>query len=922
MAFPKLQAAWRRTAGFFRKGDLERQMAEEMRAHLDCLAARNVAAGMSEEDARFAALRSFGGVEQVKERGRDERGLPWLEAFSQDLRYAGRQLRRSPGFALVAILTLGLGIGANTAFFTAIDVLLLNTLPVQAPQDLVLLTRDAPASGPSGLIANEMFSYPLYEQFRDQGHSLAGLAAMSYGSRTIAADGIGDAGVETVFSAEVSGNFFAVVGVPMTLGRPLGAIDDRTDNPQPAVVLSHAFWTRRFGSDPGIVGRTVLLDDIRFTVVGVTAREFTGVDFGPLPNVWLPQQMIRLLEAGGAQKLHRSGSAWLKLIGRRRPGVTRPAAEAELNVIFQRQVADLANQLGAQWAKSPQRRILDGQLVLLDGKGGYNTTLKIVHPLLVILLAVVTLVLLIASANVASLLLARSAARQREFAVRAALGAGRGRLIRQMLTETLLLSVIGGACGLLLAQWGLDLMLRYFVPAGILQASAVSVSPDLRITGFTLLVSAVTGVVVGLASALRFSRIDLVTATKEQGGTGARSRQRFNQVIVVTQIAVSVCLLAGAGLFMRTLQNLREVDLGFDHANLLVVRLDRDKKADAVHNLAVARELLAALGALPDVRGVTVSEGAFRSGGQLKFQVDGYLPAPGEDPVAHPTFAGPDFFVTWRIPLERGRGFEAAELFSTDASAAPGSAAPGAAVAVISESLARKYFPGGDPLGRELRTTDQGVVTIIGVARDVMFESVRGKSPYVIYLPIGRNQGQSNGFNFQIRTGGDPMLLVPDIRALSRRLAPAMPMHSILSVDQMLGYLMLQERIIAQLTGFFGAFAVLLACIGLYGMLAYTVTQRTREIGIRMALGARTTDVIRLVIGQGIGLAGVGCTIGIVGVVLLLRLAGRLLYGVTSTDPLTLVATVALLLGVAVMASWLPARRATKVDPVIALRAE
>ena len=892
----------------FRRRKLDAEMSEEMRLHVEQRTHENLAAGMSPDDARYAALRKFGGVEQAKEIARDGRGWRWLEQALQDLRYAARQLCRAPGFALVAVLTLALGIGATTAIFSLLNALLLRPLPVARPEQLVFLR----VAG-----NDESFSYPAFERFRDQTQTLAAVAAVQHGAdkRRMIATGFGATDVEPVRVQGVSGNYFGLLGVPAVLGRPLLPDDDRADAPQAVVVLSHAFWQRRFAGDTDVIGRRIQMDHAALTIVGVAPPGFNGFELGVAPDFWLPVAMLAQAEpeSQSPQRLKDEGWSWSLVVGRLRDGVSRAEAQAEIQTIYQRQLMAFAEARAARWTEKQRSNYVKQVIEVVPGGAGFSPLQRQFERPLSVVSVLVGCVLLIACANVAGLLLARGSARQREFAVRAALGAGRGRLARQLVTESLLLAVCGGAAGVALAFAGTCFLSRTLPAATRL----IGVDPDGRVLGFALGLSLLTGVLFGLAPALRLSRAaGGVTAKASTGG-----RSRLNQALVVAQIALSVLLLAGAGLFVRTLQKLKAADLGFAPERVVRFTLEFDRDYNAAARAAVHRRVLEALEALPAVRRATVSGAGVLSGDGfgMRLGIDGYTPQPDEQIRAVIVVAGPRFFETLGIPLRQGREFTAA-----DEPIAASGANPAPRLAVVGESFARRYFGTTNPIGRVLRfgaKADQPLLEIVGVAKDIKYRSLREAAQMEIYVPYFGGVMNVTMVT-HVAAVGDPRALEASIRQLVKQIDPRVVVGGLRTLEDLVNSTLAQERLMAQLAGFFGVFALLLASLGLYGLLSYGVVQRTREIGVRMALGARAADVLGLVVGEGVKLALLGTACGIAAALATTRFAEKMLYGVTPGDPITFVGVAALLLVIATIAAWVPARRAAKVDPMVALRAE
>jgi predicted permease len=822
-----------------------------------------------------------------------------------DLKFAFRQLLKHPGFTAVAVLTLALGIGANTAIFTLINALVLRSLHVPEPERLVRVAAVDAA------FRDEGFSYGFYQRLSERAPAHTTLAAAQrwVSKRELTAAGFGQMEPEPITAQAVSGSFFPVLGVSAIVGRSLAPADDRADVPQPVVVLSHAFWQRRFGTDPAVIGRVIQLDGVAFTIVGVMPEGFSGIEVDGRADVWWPVQMIPQVD-GLERDLVRArpeAGEWLTVFGRLNSGVAREQARAELNTFYQQQLATQAATRGSQWTEIQRKNFLSQTLELEVAAGGTSLGRRFSR-LLGVLSGTAGLVLLVACANVAGLLLARGAARRREFAVRAALGAGRGRLTHQLVTEGLLLALLGGALGLVFARWGTDVLAGYLPQHG----RTFDLSPDGRVLLFALMASGLTGVMFGLVPALRLSRLDLATAMKDQAGSMAGgSRTRMNHALVVGQIALSVVLLAGAGLFVRTLRNLHGLDLGFQRDHLVLFDLDFPRNYDANQRADVNARILQLIATLTGVRSASLSGAGLLSGDVLRtrFSIDGYTPQPDEKMQVSAVVVGPRFFETLRIPLVRGR-----ELTAIDNSSPP--------KIVISESMARRFYGETDPIGRLVQHGREATAfEIIGVAKDTTYQNLREKTPLEYYVPYFGGMTNFQPTIYADTTDG-PAALEANLRPIVRQVDPRVTVKDVRTMKDVIDGTIVQERAIAQLASFFSVFALILASLGLYGVLSFGVVRRTREIGVRMALGASAREVLALVVRQGLTLAMLGCVLGIAGALALTRLVASLLYNVKANDPLTFAVTALVLLGVTLLACWLPARRAAKVDPMEALRYE
>ncbi len=819
-----------------------------------------------------------------------------------DLKFAFRQLLKNPGFTAVAVLTLALGIGANTAIFTVINALMLRSLPVPDPQELV----QASVSGPDG--RTHTFTYPGYERLRDASQTLNGLlAAGNVAEGRMVASGLGGTETEMIRPQPVTGNFFSVLGVQPFVGRLLTPSDDLPKNAERAVVISHGFWQRRFGGEPSVVGKTITFLDVPVTIVGVTPPGFFGIQPGENPDLWLPLQLMAVVRAEALGE----GYDWLCLVGRVRPGREIRGAQSELAVAYQHYREEHAAGMNAE-----DRRQLQQERLELRHAGSGWTRLR--QPLLV-LTVIAGLVLLIVCANVAGLMLARGVARTREFSIRSALGARRLRLVRQLITESVLLALLGGMLGLFVAQWGARLLVSF---AGIQpDPTSFNLAPDARVMGFTMVLSLAAGLVFGLAPAFRYSRSGLTLAMSGSGTAAAAnpSRQFLQQSLVVAQVAVSVVLLVGAGLFVRTLQNLKRVDMGFSRENVVLFQTGFSQSVEKTRRVAAYRELLRRLEESPGVlaasmsRVVPLTENTW--GQQL--EIEGYTSGPQEVVRCSAMSVARRYFETMSTPLLRGRDFDPRDE-RPDSSTATNALG----VAIINESMARKYFGNGDALGRRFSFSGNAgrKFEIVGVVKDAKYSSLREPAPPTFYV-YSLDDVRDWDMTFVVRSV-QPAAIIERLRMAVRETDSALQMRSVITMDEVVNQSLRRERIVASLGGFFSLTALALACLGVYGTVSFMVAQRTREIGLRVALGAQPHDLLSLVVSSGLRLATIGSVIGLVGALVVARLVSRLLYGVGPMDPATFLGTTLLLVVVAALASWLPARRAVRVDPMEALRSE
>jgi predicted permease len=916
--------------------DSDSDLNDELRFHLEREIELNIARGMSAEEARHQALIAFGGVQQTKERVRETNRLRILEHTLQDARYALRMFGKSPGFTAVAVITLALGIGMNTAIFSLIDAVLFRALPVSHSEELVLLrwhSRHRPkihSHSSHGDCPNQRqgenqngcsFSLPFVNMVRAQSNLLSGVAAFAGAPRL---DLSGNGAATIINRAQlVSGDYFATLGVRAALGRTLGPADD-TPTAAPALVLSDGFWHTAFGASPDAVGRTVRLNGLPFTIVGVVEPGFAGLAPGNKFDLWLPLSARRSLDLRWSSQEDDAGSWWIVAVGRLKPGVSAKQAQAEFSLLYADETVHEQKPLFDSTA-SPGIDLVPAQEGL---EGGRNNLLQ---PLYLLMMAV-ALVLLIACTNIAGLLLARATSRSKEIAVRLTLGARRGRLVTQLLVESLLLSTAGAVLGLFLARWGARMLLRVTTNGdGLLPFNP---QLDGRVLAFTALVAILTAVLFGLAPALRSFRLDLGPVLKTPSGTSpTTSRTRWygaGNTLVIAQVSLAIVVLVTAGLLVRTLGNLKSVELGFDPRNMLVFGLDptlagyKGPQVDAVY-----RDLQDQFAALPGVNSVTYSWVSLLSGSS--WDIDFHAPGTPEKEASNAFYmpVGPHFFESMRIPLKAGRDFSAADFTAAALrSARPPNADPDPAAApttvIVNEAFVRRFLPHANPVGQhmeEMIPEDPGRHRgpgweIIGVCGDARYEGLRGDINPTMYAASA-----GNAF-FSIRTAGDPLAMVPAIRNLINRKDSNLAMYRVASETQQIDHQVFTERLVARLSSFFGVLALLLACAGIYGLLSYEVALRTREIGIRMAIGAQWQDVVRLVVKQGLLVAVAGAVLGGAASFGAKKLLSTILYGVKPGDPITLVVVAAILLVVALAACYLPARRATRVDPLVALRYE
>ncbi len=815
-----------------------------------------------------------------------------MQTLWQDLRYGARMLVKKPGFTLIAVLTLALGIGANTAIFTWLKAIFLQPLPgVAASHRLVTLHSVLTRSGNRAIA----LSYPDYRDYRDRNKVFSGLTAFDLSTFNLLD---GDGQPERIWGLLVSGNYFDVLGVRAAVGRTFAPDEDRTPGTHPVVVISHQLWQRRFAADPALIGKTIKLNQRDFTVIGVAAAGFSGSFVGATFDLWAPLMMSPQLTPAG-NRLDERGEQWLSAIGRLKNGVTFEQAQADVQTV--------AAQLAKDYPQTDEGMGATLFTLVSEPNGAGQMA-----PVLAVLMVVAGLVLLVACANVANLLLARAAGRGRELGIRTALGACRARLIWQMLTESLLLAMLGGMSGMLLAVWLSDAMSSMLPQIGL--PLGLNLAWDYRVPGFALALTLLTVVAVGLVPALRATKVDpVVSIRNEAGATSALMRRsRLRGALVVTQIAVSLVLLVGAGLFIRSLMQARKVNPGFDPERALLLSMDLFPNGyDEKRGAEFYRQLVAHVAALPGVESASLSSQVpptLLGGSSSSYEIEGYVPRADELINIEYEVIAPRYFQTMRIPLIRGREFGEAD----QAQSAP--------VVIVNETMARRYWAGQSPVGRRLRYGDGKWRTVIGVARDVKYSGATEPAQPWIYHPL--DQRYRSGMTLVLRTAGDPWQALTGLRGAVRALDATLPVFDEKTLASHSGVSLFLDRMAVAFLGAFGLLALALAAIGLYGVMAYSVVQRTREIGIRMALGAQTNDVLKLVIGQGMTLTLTGVALGLLGAFALTRLMKNLLFGVSATDPLTFVMIASLLTAVALLACWIPARRAAKVDPMVCLRCE
>ena len=831
----------------------------------------------------------------------------------QDLRYAIRTFRKSPVFVMVAILSLAFGIGANTAIFTLVDQVLLRLLPVKDPQQLVLLWGRGPHYGSNN--GRYKLSYPMYEDFRDHNQVFNGVFCLWETSMSVSSDGR----TERVDGELVSGTYFPVLGVGAALGRLFAPEDDKTPGGAPYAVLSYRYWISRFAGSPDVIGKHILVNGHQLSIIGVSQAGFDGTDPGKSPQVRVPIMMKAEMDPVGAgfdYNFKSRRGRWVNVYGRLKPGVTMLQAKAALQPFFH-QMLEMEVQEQA-FAKAPpevKQRFLTMWIDLLPASKGDSDLRRQFSSALLVLTAVVGLVLLIACANVANLLIARATARQKEIAVRLALGASRLRIVSQLLIESLALALAGGLAGLALAVW-MDQALLDFLPTGD-NPLTISTTPDWRILSFNLGISLLTGMIFGLIPALQSTRPQLAETLKDQVGSIAGGTSvGLRKALVTGQVTLSLLLLIGAGLFIRSLKNLKDLDPGFRTTNLVEFAIDPTRNGyKPERSLDFYRQLRESLDALPGVESSALAVMPILAGDEWdnSIAIEGFLHKPTEAPDPHMQFISPDYFKTMNIPILVGRDFRMSD----------GRDAP--KVCIVNEKFAKRYFKDGNALGRHIGMGgNPGTkldIEIVGVVGNTKYESMREEIPLEVYQP----SHQVNfviGMMAYVRTARRPEQVFSSIRRVVNQLDPNLPVSFLKTLEKQQEESLITERLVATLSSGFGILATLLAAIGLYGVMAYMVARRTREIGVRMALGAASADVVWLVMKEVLQLVAIGIMIGLPAAWGLTRFARSQLYGIQPNDALTIALATAGIALVAILSGYIPARRATMVDPMRALRWE
>jgi predicted permease len=871
---------------------VEIDLDQEVHSHLEILIEENIRGGLPPKEAQRAARIELGGIEQVKEQVREKRIGNWLRSVLSDCRYGIRQLRKNPGFTAVAILSLALGIGANTAIFSLIDTLMLHRLPVRDPGDLVELLHKYPGEPHSN-----GFSLQTYQLMRQRNDVFSGLLAASYQSLHVRGEGLEP---QIVNSGLVEGSFFSTLGLNPTIGRLIGPDDDHAGQPSPVAVLSWTFWKGRFNLDPSILGKEIIVDGVTVTIVGVTPRNFSGLQVEASQDLWLPLAMEPVVIPSGP------GRRWVALVGRLKPGVSMEQARAEMAVLYESTLDEDARTTGNPYIRKFKFEMEPA------GAGLSFLREDFAKPLLA-LMAIVGLLLLIACANVASMLLARGAAREHEMAVRATLGAGRFRLVRQVLTESLLLSVAGSLLGIVLAYLGSGLLVRIILAARrVGPPLEFHVHTDAGVVLFTTAVTLLTALLFGLLPALRALRAVVAPSLRQASGSSETgSRRFFGKCLVAAQVALSLVLLSAAMQFIRHLSNLEDLDLGFQRDQLLLVSLDPQHSGLEGEQLSRAyRELLAPLEAIPGVRSVSLCGATPISGAGANraVTVEGYEPKSGEIRNVAENWVAPKYFETLGTPLLAGRDFDFRDKGRPR-------------VAIINQTMARYYFADRSPIGRTVSFDgDDQRYEIIGVVGDSKLYDIREPNHRIVYFNMF--QEPSPGSRFVLRTNIAPATVTPQVLQTLHSVLKTVAVKRVTTMADQVDATIVPERLIALLSGWFGTLGAVLAAIGLYGLLAYTVARRINEIGIRIALGATRGNVTRMVLRDALGTVCAGLAIGVPIAFWGKRFAASLIADLPVASAAPILFGSVGMIALALLAAYVPARRAACVDPMVALRYE
>lgn len=908
-----------RLRSLFRRTHVEAELSEEFQYHLERLIEVLTAQGMSSEDARYASLRAMSGLEQQKEKCRETRGISVIEDLLADVRYALRSFRKTPSLAAVIVASLALGIGANTAIFSVIDAVSLKLLPVRDPQQLVLLNwyatkwpepfvEDVEGSGgqdAGGIMSSFSFSSYAYAELKKQNDVFDDTFAFAANDEDVNIELNGRA--DSAHLQAVSGDFFNGLGVSPSLGRAI-LPDDDSESASPVAMVSQAFWHKHFGGDTGVSGKTIAINGESVTIVGVAPPEFFGIVPGTAIDIFVPlglytRQWSRLYPEAA---LTSPKTWWLGVVGRLKPAITPMKASSELQVILDRVLRASVS--------APKDAVVP-TLKLTDAGRGLNQLREKFSTSLLLMMGMVALVLLIACANVAGLLMARATARQREIAVRLSLGASRGRVIRQLLTESVMLGILGGLAGLLVSLWVSSTLVSLLGTGS--NPVYLSAPLDVRVLTFTAAISILSGVLFGLVPAMAATRVNVAPVLKESATqlSSGGNRFRLGKSLVAGQVALSLLLLIAAGLLLRTLNQLQRVNLGFDRQALLTFKVRPGLNGYKDARLAgYYQELQRRIHSVAGVRSVTFTQhGPIASGMSSNSpEIPGYT-APGTQVDVYRHLVGPEYFQTLNIPIVLGRAVTNHDTQTSTKSL------------VVNETLVRKYLHGDNPLGKHMvygKNGRMGAFEIVGVAKDVKYGTIRDDAPPTAYWPYLQSTLVPGQMTYLVRTQGEPASIANSVRQICLDLDKDVPVVKMQTEEEVIGSSLFLERTFALLSGSFGTLALLLACVGLYGTVAYSVARRTHELGVRMALGAHRGRILRMILSEISRVVVVGIVIGLPIALATAKLLKHQLYGLSPHDPLTIVSASVAILGVTLLAGYLPARRASHVEPMVALRCE
>jgi len=901
----------RRMGMLLNRRQFREDLEAEMKLHVDLRRQQQVERGLSEEDARAAANRRFGHAASMKERSHSAWGWTWLESLLQDTMYGVRAMLRSPGITAIALLSLALGIGANTAIFSLMDAVMLRSLPVKDPARLMLLGKGEDDGITDSFGETDLYSYPVYRRFQQQNHVFSDVAAIFSLENNVHGYVADRSEQEAMHVRLVSGTYFQTLGVPALMGRTITEDDDNSEGNHPVAVVSYGWWSRSLARDPAVLGKTLRIGTAVFSIVGVAPPEFFGTEVGDAPDIWIPLSMMNAVPPQWGSYTNRYAES-LYVFGRLKPGVSAEQAGTEVNLLYQQTLRDLLDGFRGGTPKQVHAaRLPKIHVPLTSMAAGLSYVRREFSKPLTILMAVVALVLLIACANIANLLLARSTTRVREFAVRQALGAGRMRIARQLLTESLVLAAAGGALGVAFAGAASRLLLRMASQGPETMPLNVSINSSLLL--FALAVTVATALLFGTVPAFRATRLQLTDSLKDgRSASSGASKSLLAKVLIVSQVALSLVLLMGAALFLRSLVNLNRVDTGFNKANVLLLSIDEGSagyKSDDPRLALLHRQVEEQVSALPGVQAASYSFFTFHEG---SWNSPVYVQDFDNNKVTvQHNIVGSGYFATMQISIVAGRGFGA-----QDTAASP-------KVAVISETMARNLFPAGSPIGRHYGVegpTHAGEIEVIGVAKDAKFDSLDEKTATLDYYPSAQYPGYLS--DFEVRYSGDVGAISAAVQKTIHSIDRNLPISHVETLEERVASTTTDQRLVAQLCAFFGLLAVFLSSIGIYGLMSYLVSRRTGEIGVRMALGAEPARVRWLVMREIALLVAIGVAIGVPVTLEGGHLVTSSLFGLHGNDPLSLAAAVVLLLVVTILAGYLPARRASRVNPVVALRCE